>query len=289
MRATLLELPAELRNRIYEYALTDPSSIGLRFRAYLIVSDTICKPVLLGADGKQFNALKHVCPQLRTETDGLDLAYNVVRIERVRHDDWAPTKKLFSVAGPNMRSPWPLNIMLIEHPEGEREPWSDTLALADWCALHDNIKTGYVLSEFRCFDDKFQERWRFPKDFKAWTPEDKENASLRMAKFFECGVFFTVAFRGSNCCSESEWSRLCLDTVLSLSREQIMDGAKLCRQGWNIDKHGRVRNLRYLPAEGEVDELMIRALVCLAHKSDVGDEIMKEWEHMVRTWVEDEI
>jgi hypothetical protein len=186
----LLELPAELRNRIYEYALTDPSFIGLRFRAYLIVSDTIYKPVLLGADGEQFNALKHVCRRLRAETDGLDLVYNVVLIEQVRRDDWAPTKKLFSMVGPNMRSPRPLNIMLVEHLEGEREPWSDTLALADWCALHDNIKTGYVLSEFRCFDDKFLKRWRFPKNFTAWTPKDKENASLRLAKFFGCGVFY---------------------------------------------------------------------------------------------------
>jgi hypothetical protein len=289
MRATLLGLPAELRNRIYEYALTDPSSIGLRFRAYLIVNDTICKPVLLGANGEQFNALKHVCRQLRAETDGLDLAYNVVRIEQVDRDSWAPTKRLFSMMGPNMRSSRPLNIMLVEHPEGEREPWSDTLALADWCALHDNINTGYVLSGFCCFDDKFPERWRFPKDFTAWTPEDKENASLRMARFFGCGVFFTVAFRGSNRCSESEWSRLCLDTLLGLSREQLRTGAESCRQGWDIDNHGRVRNLTFLPIEGEVDELMIRALVCLANKSDVGDEITKEWEHMVRTWVKDGI
>jgi hypothetical protein len=131
MRATLLELPAELRNRIYEYALTDVSSIGLRFRAYLIINDAICKPALLDANGEQFNALKYVCRQLRAETDGLDLAYNVVRIAQVRRDDWAPTKKLFSMVRPNMRSPRPLKIMLVQHPEGEREPWSDTLALYD--------------------------------------------------------------------------------------------------------------------------------------------------------------
>jgi hypothetical protein len=81
MRATFLGLPAELCNRIYEYALTHFSSIGLLFRAYLIVNDTICKPVLLDANGEQFNARKYVCRQLRAETDGLDLAYNVVRIE----------------------------------------------------------------------------------------------------------------------------------------------------------------------------------------------------------------
>jgi hypothetical protein len=64
MRATLLDLPAELRNRNYEYALTDPSPNGLQFRAFLIVNDTICKPLLLGANGEQFNALNHVCRQL---------------------------------------------------------------------------------------------------------------------------------------------------------------------------------------------------------------------------------
>jgi hypothetical protein len=225
MRATLLKLPAELRNRIYECALTDPSSIGLRFRAFLIVDNTICKPLLLDANGEQFNALKHVCRQLRAETDGLDLAYNIVRIEQVRRDDWAPTKRLFSMMGPNMRSPHPLNIMLVEHPESEREPWSDTLALADWCALHDNIQTGYVLSEFRSFDDKFQDRQRFLTNFTAWTPEDRENASLRMAKFLGCGMYFTIAFRGMDRYSESEWRRFRLDTVLSFSREHLINTA----------------------------------------------------------------
>jgi hypothetical protein len=52
MEATLLQLPAELRNRIYEYALTDPSSTGLRFKAFLIVNVTICKPLLLGTNGE---------------------------------------------------------------------------------------------------------------------------------------------------------------------------------------------------------------------------------------------
>jgi hypothetical protein len=62
MEATLLQLPAELRNRIYEYALTDPSSTGLRFKAFLIVNVTICKPLLLGTNGEQFNALKACLP-----------------------------------------------------------------------------------------------------------------------------------------------------------------------------------------------------------------------------------
>jgi hypothetical protein len=50
-----------------------------------------------------------------------------------------------------------------------------------------------------------------------------------------------------------------------------------------------VSNLRFLPVEGEVNELMIRALVCLADKLNVSDEIMKGWEYMVRTWVKDGI
>jgi hypothetical protein len=288
MRANLLELPAELRNRIYEYALTDPSSIGLQFRAFLI-DNTMCKPLLLDANGEQFNALKHVCRQLRMETDGLDLAYNIVRIEQVRRDDWAPTKRLFSMMTPDMRSLRPLSIMLVEHPEGKREAWSDTLSLADWCALHDNIKTGYVLSEFRCFNDKFRDRQRFPTNFAAWTPEERENASLKMAKFFGCGMYFTIAFRGEGRYSESEWSRLRLDAVLRFSREHLISTADSCKEGWNVDGHGTVSNLRFLPVEGEVDELMIRALVCLANKLNVSDEIMKEWEHIVRTWVRDGI
>jgi hypothetical protein len=68
-----------------------------------------------------------------------------------------------------------------------------------------------------------------------------------------------------------------------------MDGAESRRQGWDLEKHGRVRNLRFLPSEGEVDELMMRALMCLANKSDVGDEIMKEWEYMIRAWIKDGI
>jgi hypothetical protein len=287
MEATLLQLPAELRNRIYEYALTDPSSTGLRFKAFLIVNVTICKPLLLGTNGEQFNVLKHVCRQLRAETDGLDLAYNVALIEQVRRDDWAPTKRLFAMIGPNVMSLKPLNFLLVEHPEGKREPWSDTLALADWCALHSNIQIGFVLTEFCCFDNSYPERWRFRKNFSTWTSEDRDNASQRMSKFLGRGVWYTLAFRGAARWPTSEWKRLGFDVAIEVEREKLLDAVEVARERWDIDKHGAVRNLRFEPVGGEVDELMIRCLTCLANKAEVSDEIMKEWEGIVRMWCKD--
>jgi hypothetical protein len=120
MIATLLGSPAELRNRIYEYVLTDPSSTGLRCRAFLIIDDMICKPLLLGSDGRPFNALKDVCRQLRAETDGLDLAYNSILIEQYDRNDSPLIKKLCSMLGPNIKSLRPFTFILKECPETEK-------------------------------------------------------------------------------------------------------------------------------------------------------------------------
>jgi hypothetical protein len=189
--------------------------------------------------------------------------------------------------GPNVMSLKPHNFLLVEHPEGKKEPWSDTLALADWCALHSNIQIRFVLTEFCCFDNSYPERWRFRKNFSAWTSEDRDNASQRMSKFLGRGVWYMLAFRGAARWPMSEWKRLGFDVAIEVEREKLLYAVEVARERWDIDTHGAVRNLRFEPVEGEVDELMIRCLTCLANKAEVSDEIMKEWEGMVRMWCKD--
>jgi hypothetical protein len=62
MSSRLLQLPAELRESIYEYALTEPK--GLPWKS---VSD---------AEGGPANSLKLVCRQLYAKTSGLGFKYN---------------------------------------------------------------------------------------------------------------------------------------------------------------------------------------------------------------------
>jgi hypothetical protein len=278
MIATLLGLPAELRNRIYGYVLTDPSSTELRCRAFLIINDTICKPLLLGSDGGPFNVLKDVCRQLRTETDGLDLAYNFILIEQYDRNDWPQRKKLYSMLGPYIKSLQPLTFILKERPATEKEPWSDTLALVDWCALHENISIGYILPEFRFFDDSFS------SDVQAWESVDIEYATQRMLNFLTCGIYLTVALRGPGRWSESEWTRLGFDLALHATREKLVNTAIDSREGWDMNVHGAMQNFRFLPVDAEVNEMMIKALTCLADNVEVTQEVLREWIEMVKGW-----
>jgi hypothetical protein len=74
----LLDLPAELRNRIYEYTLTDSTSAGLEYKELSGDSDTQKSCYVITLNKKPFNILKNACRQLRAETTGLELAYNVL-------------------------------------------------------------------------------------------------------------------------------------------------------------------------------------------------------------------
>jgi hypothetical protein len=90
----LLNLPAELRNRTYEYALTDSTSTGLECKELPDDSDTQSLRYAITLHSKPFNTLKNVCRQLRTETTGLELAYNTLIFTQEDHTAPPPTDLL---------------------------------------------------------------------------------------------------------------------------------------------------------------------------------------------------
>jgi hypothetical protein len=71
----LLSLPGELRNQIYEYALTDENDL----QCLVPVASSSLRLVSLSKSiFPDFNELQYVCKQLYKETSGLELQYNTV-------------------------------------------------------------------------------------------------------------------------------------------------------------------------------------------------------------------
>ncbi|KAF2240956.1 hypothetical protein BU26DRAFT_572194 [Trematosphaeria pertusa] len=76
-KSRLLQLPGELLNRIYEYALTDTSPCGLQYVTHLSIYGER-KRTFTSANGIELNRLKYVCGKLYAETAGLELKFNTV-------------------------------------------------------------------------------------------------------------------------------------------------------------------------------------------------------------------
>jgi hypothetical protein len=90
-QSPLLRLPAELRNRIYEYALTAKGDLMYMFWGTdhkSIICDSAhdadsSRPVSVGAT--EFNQLKYVCLKLYAETAALELRLNTLNIHGQYH------------------------------------------------------------------------------------------------------------------------------------------------------------------------------------------------------------
>jgi hypothetical protein len=80
MSSRLLQLPAELRESIYEYTLTEPK--GLPWKT------------LFDTEGGPANSLKLVSRQLYTETNGLGFKYNAVTFHQANARDDIPSVQL---------------------------------------------------------------------------------------------------------------------------------------------------------------------------------------------------
>jgi hypothetical protein len=83
-------LPGELRNRVYEYALTTNKT--LRF----IGANSGEKPKLLEPDSRhangEYNQLKYTCRQWYQETAGLEAKFNKIEIVSRRFPKAEPTR-----------------------------------------------------------------------------------------------------------------------------------------------------------------------------------------------------
>jgi hypothetical protein len=89
----LLRLPGELRNKIYEYALSSQTPL-------LLNSDTGGLPAQLLSDidgfTQEFNQIKYVSKQLYAETAHTEMKYNDIMVSRKEMEDDPPGSQFLS-------------------------------------------------------------------------------------------------------------------------------------------------------------------------------------------------
>jgi hypothetical protein len=273
----LLNLPAELRNRIYEFALTDTSSFGLTYRPYF--DNEEWTPILFNPDGTTFNPLKHACRQIRAETANLDLHYNAILIDNNRH---APSRPLhgFNYNGFAVES----STGFAHSSTPSEQTWLNTAALAEWCAVHPKYTVHYRPEEFATLTSRLPENV-LPHQVVGY----QISAAHDAAKFIMSGVYFTIALRGQ-CWSREEWERLKFGFAILIympeewNRERIEEVAEWSRDGWDVDEHGKVVNLKFFPKEREFDEGMREAVECLARIYGDNEGLRDEWVGLCEKW-----
>jgi hypothetical protein len=82
-QSPLLRLPAELRNRIYEYVLTTNKDSCYAYHGSGVtplLCDFSSDSYLSTTFGVEFNKLKYVCSQLYVETAAVELKHNTLNI-----------------------------------------------------------------------------------------------------------------------------------------------------------------------------------------------------------------
>jgi len=164
--SSLLALPGEIRNKIYQFVLTSPDA--LRYRES---SKRIQKPIFysLGSqraehgdenEQSEFNELKYVNKQLYNETAALELKYNVLRFNGHPSDKLPAIANLTNFLGSiaTTRKAWLRTIMLddcIPPPShgGTESFYSKPIAsataiasLSHACRQNPHIRVRYVLS-----------------------------------------------------------------------------------------------------------------------------------------------
>ena len=99
----LLLLPAELRNRICEYALTSDSVLQMQVSFVPRMARLSHSNTSVHNYHRDFNALQHVCKQLYSETVGLELKHNTIEFRADYPDKQGPSVKFlffFSACSP---------------------------------------------------------------------------------------------------------------------------------------------------------------------------------------------
>jgi hypothetical protein len=165
-QSPLLRLPAELRNRIYEYALTAKGDLMYMFWGTdhkSIICDSAhdadsSRPVSVGAT--EFNQLKYVCLKLYAETAAIELKLNALNVHG-QYDlpvtrpaygfscfvqQLSPSKHawLAHVVLELTASNWPkndLSRLLMEGP-------SSFIEIAKFCVKNPQIKVDYIVRAF---------------------------------------------------------------------------------------------------------------------------------------------
>jgi hypothetical protein len=284
----LLQLPAEIRNYIFEFALTDSSSPGLQYREVKI-NDAEWKHLLIASHGKPCNTLKHSCRQLLSETAGLELKYNALLFRRSGNSDHTPTWKLhrFTTHASDAELTHLQSIIIEKSGTGSREQFEN---LVRWCSTHPKVMVKYVFPGARFVDTSSNKTAMssLPQDVSNWTEKNIESAIVAASKFLTFGMIYANALDRSYC-TASEWTRLGFDAALRFPRQIIVELGDMWiyRSGQRRDV--KVPNLSFWPDESEIDKVRKEALRCLANKSGVGEEVWREWVILSEGWVKEGI
>jgi hypothetical protein len=146
-------LPGELRNRVYEYALTTDKT--LRF----IGENSGEKPKLLEPDSRhtngEYNQLKYTCRKLYQETAGLEAKFNKIEIVSRRFPKAEPARlfRIFLTTSAPEKAAWFTNVtMKSSHCGHDKnkllEPASDLLPIADFCRRNPHVNIRYIPGGF---------------------------------------------------------------------------------------------------------------------------------------------
>jgi len=264
----LLELPAEIRNLIYAFALTAPS--GLRVRWQASTHRRRKKPVMLDASTSHpINQLQYASKQLRRETAGLEIQYNLVTFGAFASRHESALKGLFVFAGRCT----PKTLQWLSHVE-VREPANDVRSQAVW--IHDNMPRLLELLEFCGRNPHIAVGFRLPG-------YAVKHSGYR---FLQDGIFLSRALRGVDVsfldCHDGQEYEAKVEHVLEERRGQML---RLGRQA---------TNLRILPQETDVDAKTLNEMVRASKQMTRTPKHLlsvraAEWERYAKTWVEEGI
>jgi hypothetical protein len=183
---SLFKLPAELRNRIYEYALTASPHSTLAY-SELPTSQQQKPQLVFTLNGVQFNELKDVCRQLRVETSGLELAFNPLNLQ---HGNLAHEAQLqhFCERATDAEYARLSTLLLFDAEDSDIESDSDHVTatisslshVAQWCHAHPGVTIKYMLDDMR-----FSRRgWPVDSDFSKIYAADCIRACMMITDLF---------------------------------------------------------------------------------------------------------
>ncbi|KAF2115342.1 hypothetical protein BDV96DRAFT_75407 [Lophiotrema nucula] len=180
MDSPFLRLPGELRNRIYELVLFTPDNT-LHFKLHISRSKgkapktvaVLCTTAKKDVDSEDplqnykydFNQLKNTCHEIRDETEGLELKYNVLEFDQQVEKNPKPGRQFlwFIKSYPHFNLALlhsvVLSSTLADKSPHVREPFLPEptdilLALADFCDSNPHVEVTYMLPPIAATRDR---------------------------------------------------------------------------------------------------------------------------------------
>lgn len=285
-RCLLLDLPAELRNKVYEYALTHGDGL-----LYKNANESLGHPYLyIPGEAFEFNLLKMVNRQLNSETCGLELKFNTIHFigvcpRRITLSAVLPPLPIntadylsdFTLTrmGPLKRS-WLHSIFL--HTE---KSFSTRTALLD---LEDTMRK---ISNIIHYIPHVQIRYSFTH----FDPQDSHNSYISGQKevpplnFMIVGQLLSMMLRGSDPLGWLQGKNLG-----NLARLTLMQDVAAWRAARSMQAlEQRVPNFRVWSLDTEIPEKFVNLVKSYVSVNGGTDEIATYWIQVAKDWIENGI